>query len=156
MQDKPVYLTREGLAKLEAELRYLREVRRREVAERLRAAKEFSDAEDNAEYEAARDEQAFIEGRILTLQTLLANVRLIDDHQQSHDIVRLGSRVQVQDDDGETEEFIIVGSAEANPRAGKISNESPVGRALLGHRLGETVEVLTPAGVRRLTITAIN
>lgn len=155
MFDKPVFLTREGREKLENELKYLREVRRNEVAERIRAAKEFSDTVDNAEFEEAKNEQAFVEGRILTLEKMLANAQIIEN-DQGHDVVRLGSHVTVVDQDGAKEEYIIVGSAEVNPRQGKISNESPVGRALLGRRIGDRIEVLAPGGVVLLDIVAIN
>ncbi len=156
MQDKTVYLTREGLAKIETELKHLREEVRPEVAERIRASKEFSDADDNGEYEEAKNELAFLEGRILTLEAMLSNASLIDDEQATHDQVRLGSRVTVRDDEGDDVHYIIIGSAEANPREGKISNESPVGRALLGRKIGDAVEVAVPAGVVTYKITAIN
>lgn len=158
MHDKPVFLTEEGRAKLEAELKYLRDVRRPEVAERIRASKEFSDTTDNAEFDEAKNEQAFVEGRILTIERLLANAVLIDEEQAAahHDVVRLGSRVTVVDDEGSPEVYSIVGSTEARPREGRISNESPVGRALLGRKSGEVVEVMTPAGVIRLTVREIS
>ncbi len=156
MHEKPVFLTPEGRAKLEAELKFLREQRRPEVAERIKASKEFSDTTDNAEFDEAKNEQAFVEGRILTLEKMLANAVMIDgEHAATHDIVRLGSTVKVADEEGESEVYTIVGSAEASPRHGKISNESPVGRALLGRRVGDTVEVVVPAGVLRYQIAAI-
>ncbi len=156
MHDRPVFLTPEGRAKLEAELKYLRDVRRPEVAERIKASKEFSDTTDNAEFDEAKNEQAFVEGRILTLEKMLANaVMIADDHAAAHDVVRIGSRVTVVDEEGQPEVYTIVGSAEANPRQGKISNESPVGRALLGRRIGDSVEVVAPAGVLRLSVSAI-
>ncbi|HLG50019.1 MAG TPA: transcription elongation factor GreA [Chloroflexota bacterium] len=156
MHDKPVFLTPEGRAKLEAELKHLREVRRPEVAERIRAAKEFGDTVDNAEYEEAKNEQAFVEGRILTIEKMLSHAVAITADHQDHDSVRLGSCVTVTTEEGETERYTIVGSAEADPRSGKISNESPVGRALLGKRIGDVVEVNIPAGSLRLRISAIN
>jgi len=156
MHDKPVFLTPEGRAKLEAELKHLREVRRPEVAERIRLSKEFSDTVDNAEFEEAKNEQAFVEGRILTLEKMLANAVPINADHQLHDAVRLGSNVTVINDEGEKEEYMIVGSAEVDPGHGRISNESPVGRALLGKRIGDDVEVKIPAGVLRLKISAIN
>jgi transcription elongation factor GreA len=156
MHDKPVFLTPEGRARLEGELKHLRDVRRPEVAERIKAAKEFADTTDNAEFEEAKNEQAFVEGRILTIEKMLANAVLIDSEQAAlHDIVRLGSRVTVVDEEGESEIYSIVGSAEASPRQGRISNESPVGRALLGRRIGDTVEVVVPAGVVKFRVTAI-
>jgi transcription elongation factor GreA len=156
MHDKPVFLTPEGRAKLEAELKHLREVRRPEVAERIRAAKEFGDTDDNAEYEEAKNEQAFVEGRILTVEKLLAHAVAINADHNLHDTVRLGSIVTVINDDGETEQYTIVGSAEVDPQHGKISNESPVGRALLGKRIGDVIEVTIPAGSLRLEVSAIN
>jgi transcription elongation factor GreA len=152
---KTAYLTAEGKAKLEAELNYLRNVRRREVAERIHAAKEFSDTVDNAEFEEAKNEQAFVEGRIMQLEQLLANAVIIDEAAVDHEVVRLGSHVVVRYEDGEEERFSIVGSAEARPAEGRISNESPVGRALLGRRPGDTVEAQAPSGTVRLTIVRI-
>jgi transcription elongation factor GreA len=156
MHDKPVYLTPEGRAKLEAELKHLREVRRPEVADRIRVSKEFSDNTDNADYEEAKNEQAFVEGRILTLEKMLAHAVPITADHASHDIVRLGSDVTVVADDGESELYTIVGSAEVDPTNGKISNESPVGRALLGKHVGEVIEVKIPAGTLKLQISKIN
>jgi transcription elongation factor GreA len=156
MHDKPVFLTPEGRVKLEGELKQLREVRRPEVAERIRLSKEFSDTDDNAEFEEAKNEQAFVEGRILTLEKMLANAVPINADHQLHDAVRLGSNVTVITDEGDKEEYTIVGSAEVDPVHGRISNESPVGRALLGRRIGDDVEVKIPAGVLRLKISAIN
>ncbi|MCL5958029.1 MAG: transcription elongation factor GreA [Chloroflexi bacterium] len=155
MYGKPVFLTLEGRSKLEAELNHLRDIKRAEIAEVIRLAKEFSDTIDNAEFEEAKNEQAFIEGRILTLEQLLANASIIEsDH--NHETVRLGSRVSVLNSDGEREEFTIVGSAEVNPREGKISNESPVGRALLGRKVGENIDVAAPAGVLSFHVVAID
>lgn len=156
MHDKPVFLTPEGRAKLELELKQLREVRRAEVAERIRVSKEFSDTDDNSEFEEAKNEQAFVEGRILTLEKLLAHAVPINTDHQLHDTVRLGSDVTVVDDEGETDRYTIVGSAEVDPREGKISNESPVGRALLGRHIGDVIEIKIPAGTLRLQISAIN
>ncbi len=144
--DKSVYLTREGLTKLEEELKYLRTVRRHEVAERIRRAKEFTNTVDNAEYDDAKNEQAFLEGKIQSLERMLANAVVIDDHAAPSGYVRIGSRVTVVDAEGAEDIYTIVGSAEADPRAGKISNESPIGRALLGKKVGDTVTVLAPGG----------
>jgi len=155
MHDKPVFLTPEGRAKLEAELKQLREVRRPEVAEQIRSSKEFTDTDDNAEFEEAKNEQAFVEGRILTLEKLLANAVIIEANHQVHDAVGLGLTVTVLDEDGEAEKYTIVGSAEVDALNGRISNESPVGRALLGKRVGDVVEVNTPNGALRLTVSAI-
>ncbi len=154
MPDKQVYLTREGYSKLEEELKMLRNVRRPQVAERIRRAKEFTDTVDNAEYDDAKNEQAFVEGRIQDLERMLANAIIIDDHPMT-DVVRLGSKVRVKTAEGDLEEYTIVGSLEADPRRGKISNESPVGRALLGKRVGDEVMVQAPGGAFSLRILEI-
>ncbi len=156
MPDRPVPLTKEGLAKLQEELDYLRNVRRPQVAERIHQSKELASTQNNAEYDDAKNEQAFVEGRILTLERLLQNAVLIDEEEAHHaSRVQLGSDVVVLDENGERRTFTIVGFTEADPKAGKISNESPVGRALLGHRKGDVVEVVVPAGVKKLTILEI-
>jgi transcription elongation factor GreA len=141
---KPSYLSREGLEKLRLELQAMTNVRRAEVAARIHDAKEHGDLSENAEYEDAKNEQAFVEGRIQTLEALIKNATIIDEHH-STDHVQIGSTVSVDSTDG-AEVFTIVGSAEASPRDGKISNESPVGRALLGKKKGEKVLVRVPAG----------
>jgi len=144
VNNKPGYLTREGLAKLRGELDELVNVRRAEVAARIHDAKEHGDLAENAEYEDAKNEQAFVEGKIQALETLIRNAILIDENQPT-DHVQIGSTVVVESSDG-TETYTIVGSAEAAPGDGRISNESPVGRALLGHKKGEKVVVKVPAG----------
>jgi transcription elongation factor GreA len=154
MVSKPVPLTREGLAKLERELDYLRTVRRQEVADRIHQAKELASTQNNAEYDDAKNEQAFVEGRILTLEKMVQNAVIIEERHSSR--VELGSKVSVVTAGGKEEHYTIVGSAEASPRDGRISNESPVGRALLEKSVGEEVQVQVPAGVLRLTITAID
>jgi transcription elongation factor GreA len=141
---KPSYLSREGLERLRLELEAMTNVRRAEVAARIHDAKEHGDLSENAEYEDAKNEQAFVEGRIQTLEALIKNATIIDEHH-STEHVQIGSTVSVDSSDG-AEVFTIVGSAEASPREGKISNESPVGRALLGKRKGEKVLVRVPAG----------
>ncbi len=156
MPDKSVPLTREGMAKLEEELEFLRTVRRPEVADRIHQAKELASTQNNAEYEDAKNEQAFVEGRILTLERLLQNAVIIDEEEAHHaSRVQIGSDVVILDENGEKKTFTIVGSAEADPKSGKISNESPVGRALLGHRKGDVVEVAVPAGVKKITIVQL-
>jgi len=154
MPNKPVFLTQEGLNKLTAELEHLRVVRRPQVAARIHQAKEFSDTVDNAEYDDAKNEQAFVEGRILTLEKMIQNAVIIEEHRSTR--VELGSKVTVATANGKEEHYTIVGSAEASPRDGRISNESPVGRALMGKSVGEEVQAQAPAGVLRLTITAID
>jgi len=140
---KPTYLSREGEAALRAELGELVNVRRSEVAARIHDAKEHGDLSENAEYEEAKNEQAFVEGRIQTLEAMLKSAVIIENSGTEH--VALGSTVMVESIDGE-ETFSIVGSAEARPADAKISNESPVGRALLGRKAGESVVVKLPNG----------
>jgi transcription elongation factor GreA len=144
VNNRPSYLSREGLEKLRAELEEITNVRRAEVAARIHDAKEHGDLSENAEYEDAKNEQAFVEGRIQTLEALIKNATIIDEHH-STDHVQIGSTVSVESPDGQ-EHFTIVGSAEAKPAEGRISNESPVGRALLGKKKGEKVVVRVPAG----------
>ncbi|GAB4480173.1 MAG: transcription elongation factor GreA [Anaerolineales bacterium] len=140
------YLTREGYDKLQEELEYLRTVKRREVAERLHEAMEGGELIEDAEYEAAKNEQAFVEGRIHELETILANARIIDPSLSRSEIVQVGAKVTIQEGSNEPETYIIVGPAEANPREGRISNESPLGRALIDHRIGDEVRVDAPDG----------
>jgi transcription elongation factor GreA len=154
MANQPIYLTEEGLVKLEEELEYLRTVKRKEVAQRLHEAMEDGELIENAEYEAAKNEQAFVEGRILELERILAQARIIKPDGKK-DKVRIGSTVVVQEDGKKPEIFKIVGAAEADPQEGLISNESPVGRALLDHKVGDVVEVEVPAGKVRLKIIKI-
>jgi len=156
MSEKAVYLTADGKQRFTAELRELQTVRRPEVEERIRRAKEFSDTTDNAEYDGAKMEQAFVEGRILELDRLLASAQLIEDAPPQPDYVRLGTHVTVSESDGTTETYYLVGSSEADPRKRLISNESPIGRALIGKRVGDEVTVVAPAGAFALTITAIS
>lgn len=156
MTDKPTYLTREGRAKLEAELELLTTVERKGVAERIAAAKELGDISESGEYEDAKKSQAILEGRIRELKSLLSRAETIDDEQISNGEVRVGSQVTVRfDEDGEEETWMIVGSAEANPRQGRISNESPIGSAILGKRSRQKVTVQTPSGVMKLTIVKV-
>ena len=144
MNSKPTYLSKDGLDKLRSELDEMLSVKRVEVAQRIHDAKEHGDLSENAEYEDAKNEQAFVEGRIQTIQALIKNATIIDENH-STDHVQIGSTVTVESPDGE-EAFTIVGSTEARPREGRISNESPVGRALLGKKKGEKVLVRVPAG----------
>jgi len=153
MPGKKVFLTPEGRERLEKELEYLRTVRRREVAERIHIAKEGGDLMENAGYDEAKNEQAFLEGRILTLESILKHAVIIE--KGPTDRVGLGSRVTVVEEGGEPETYHIVGSAEADPANGRISNESPLGKALIGHRVGEEVEVQTPGGLLHFRILNI-
>lgn len=156
MASKEVILTRGGLEKLEKELEYLKSIKRREVAARIKNAISFGDISENSEYEDAKNEQAFIEGRIITLEKMLRNVRLIETAEGS-DSVSLGSTVVLKDLEF-NEDFIytIVGSTEANPAENKISNESPVGKAILGRKINDIVEVSVPAGVLKYQIIKIS
>ncbi len=156
MNDKEIILTEEGLAKLQEELDELKSVHRKEVNDRIRQAKEYGDLSENAEYEDAKQEQAFIEGRILKLEGMIRNSRILDESEYATDEVHIGATVKVKDlKNNENYEFHIVGSAEADPSAKRISNESPLGRALIGHKKGETVDVSTPRGVVKYKIDGI-
>ncbi|HLB64157.1 MAG TPA: transcription elongation factor GreA [Anaerolineales bacterium] len=154
MAQTAVYVTAEGLKKLEEELELLRTVKRQEVAQRLHEAMEDGELIENAEYEAAKNEQAFVEGRILELEHMLAVAKVIEQGGPS-DVVRIGSTVVVQEDGLKPEEYKIVGAAEANPKEGLISNESPLGKSLLDHRAGEEVEVKAPAGTLRFRVVKV-
>lgn len=152
--NQPVYLTAEGFARLKAELEELKGPRRQELAARLRSAIQMGDLSENADYHKAKEDQAFLEGRIQELEYLLRNAVLIDENGP-RDVVTLGARVTIQEDDLPPETYHLVGATEADPRNGKISNESPIGRALLDHKVGDVVEVQTPGGVVRLKILKI-
>jgi transcription elongation factor GreA len=148
MSDKEVLLTPDGLKKLEEELENLKSVKRREVAERIKIAIGYGDISENSEYEDAKNEQAFIEGRIITLEKMLRNARIINNDEIDVDMVGIGSTVLVEDlEFNEKMEYTIVGTAESDPMQNKISNESPVGKAILGKKKGAVVEVNTPAGI---------
>ena len=154
MNNKPAYLSKEGLEQIRQELDQLVNVRRSEIAARIHEAKEHGDITENAEYEDAKNEQAFVEGRIQALSALVKNaVVIVENHSSTH--VQIGSTVTIQSKDGK-ESFTIVGSAEAAPADGRISNESPVGRALLGRKKGEEVTVSVPAGDSTYKILSIH
>lgn len=156
MVEKQELLTQEGYNKLEEELEYLKAVKRKEVAERLKVAISFGDLSENAEYDEAKNEQAKLEEQILKLDEKLRKAVIIDESQIDLNIVTVGSIVKVFDFDFDEEvEYVIVGSAEADSFEGKISNESPVGKALLGARVGETVEVQVPDGVSKFKVLEI-
>ena len=142
---KEIALTPEGQAKLEDELRHLETVRRREVGERIKEAKEFGDISENSEYDDAKNEQAWVESRIIEITQILARATIIDAPKKS-DKVTLGSKVELESAAGVKHVYQVVGSAEADPAADKISNESPVGSAIIGHKKGDSVSVTTPSG----------
>jgi transcription elongation factor GreA len=156
LNEKEIILTPEGLTKLQQELDELKTVHRREVNDRIRQAKEYGDLSENAEYEDAKQEQAFIEGRILRIESMIRNARIIDESEFTSGEVHLGAIVKVKDiKNDETYEFTIVGSAEADPPKQRISNESPLGGALMGHKKGETLDVTTPRGIVKYRIEQI-
>jgi len=153
---RDVILTREGFTKLRKEIEELSTTGRRQVAERIKIAREFGDIAENAEYDAAKNEQAMLEARIAKLEERLASARVIEKREISKDVVSVGSTVRLRDVDAkQTVEYRIVGSAEANPAELKLSNESPVGRAIIGHKKGETIEVTTPRGSLKYKILEI-
>jgi transcription elongation factor GreA len=153
---KDVLLTPEGLEKLKDELQALRTEKRREVAERIAHAREFGDISENSEYDDAKNEQAMVEQKIAQLEERLNRARVIDKKDVPKGVVAVGTRVRLRDLDAkQTVEYVIVGSAEANPREQKLSNESPVGRAIIGKKKGETVEVAAPRGSLKYKIMEI-
>jgi transcription elongation factor GreA len=153
---KEVILTAEGYEKLKQEIQFLQNDKRREVADRIRVAREFGDIAENAEYDDAKNEQALLEARIAKLEEQLSAARVIEKRDITSDVVSIGSRVRLKDmDDNKTVEYHIVGSAEANPAEQKLSNESPVGKAILGRKKGEIVEVAAPRGSLKYKILDI-
>ncbi len=157
MNENEVLVTKEGLQKLIDELDELKTVHRKEVNDRIRQAKEFGDISENAEYEDAKQEQAFVEGRVLKLEGMIRNARLIDASDMASDEVHIGATVRVKEVKGGVfHEFTIVGSAEADPRNHRLSNESPVGKALIGRKPKDLVDVTTPRGVTQYQIESIN
>ncbi len=156
MVSKEVILTHSGLEKLEKELEHLKSVKRKEVASRIKVAIDFGDISENSEYEDAKNEQAFIEGRIITLEKMLRNATLIDEGEINTEVASVGSTVTLRDlEYNEDIDYTIVGTAEANPGDNKISNESPVGKAILGQPVGSIVEVSVPAGIIKYQIMSI-
>jgi transcription elongation factor GreA len=154
---KDVILTPQGLEKLKDEIEYLSTTKRREVAERIKEAREFGDISENSEYDDAKNEQAMLESRIASLEDKLRSASVIDASELSADVVRVGTVVHVRDaGSGKELAYTIVGSTEANPSQNRLSNESPVGKGLLGRRKGDTVKVALPSGKQReLTVTNI-
>jgi transcription elongation factor GreA len=155
MGQKKILITREGLTKLQSELDHLLSIRRQEIADKIKRAREMGGTENNAEYEDAKNEQAFVEGRILMLENTVRNATVIESPALPG-VVEMGDKVLIQNQDGKIEQFTIVGSAEASPVEGKISNESPVGKALLGKKIGDEVEVKTPAGLLKLLVMDVS
>jgi len=151
------FLTKEGFQKLQEELDHLRTAKRQEVAERLHEAMEGGELIENAEYEAAKNEQAFVEGRIQELDLLLATAHIIEENGKAkkNDAIQVGTKVTIKEGNFEAETFTIVGAAEANPREGKISNESPIGKSILSHKVGDTVKVETPGGTYNVKIIKV-
>jgi transcription elongation factor GreA len=154
MDDRPVLLTKDGLRQLEEELDQLVQVRRAEVAERIRQARDFGDIAENAEYTDAKNEQSMLEGRIQALETMVRNAVVIEDEPREAGVVAVGASVTVSTEDGD-ETYAIVGAAEADPLRGRISNESPLGRALLGRRAGDEVEWTSPSGTSKVKILSV-
>jgi len=149
------YLTAEGAEKLRAELARLKGPGREEMAKRLRSAIQMGDLSENADYHKAKEDQAFMEGRILELEYLLKNAIIVESQGGQRNVVEVGVTVTVQEEDLDPEIFMLVGAKEADPRNGKISNESPIGRALLGHQVGERITAQTPGGEISLKILKI-
>ncbi|MGG3450920.1 MULTISPECIES: transcription elongation factor GreA [Bacillaceae] len=157
MSNEKVYMmTLEGKEKLEQELEHLKSVKRKEVVERIKIARSFGDLSENSEYDSAKEEQAFVEGRIGTIETMIRNAKIIEENSVNSDEVSLGKTVTfIELPDGEEESYTIVGSAEADPFEGKISNDSPIAKSLIGRRVGDKVIVQTPAGEMNVKIVSI-
>ena len=154
---KQILLTDEGLKKLEDELEELKTVKRKEIAEKIKVALSFGDLSENSEYDEAKNEQAVVEARIAQVEAMLKNVKVLDDEDITTEVINVGSKVKVKDlEFGDTMEYYIVGSTESNPAQGRISDESPVGTALLGKKIGEVAEVNAPDGVFSLEILEIS
>ncbi|GAP17181.1 transcription elongation factor GreA [Levilinea saccharolytica] len=149
------FLTQEGFQKLQEELEFLRTIKRQEIAERLHEAMEGGELIENAEYEAAKNEQAFVEGRIKELELILATARVISLDAPASETAQVGDTVTIQEGDGEPEDYTIVGAAEADPAIGRVSNESPLGKALLNRKVGDIVQVDAPAGAFTVRILKI-
>ena len=154
---KQVLLTDEGLRKLEAELDELKTVKRKEIADKIEVARSFGDLSENSEYDEAKNDQAIVEARIAELEAMLRNVKVLDEDELSTEMIHVGSKVKLYDREFEEEvEYQIVGSTEADPSKGRISDECPVGKGLLGHRVGESVEIEVPDGVVTFDVLEIS
>lgn len=157
MSDKKIILTDEGLKKLEEELEYLKTIKRKEVAGKIKVALSFGDLSENSEYDEAKNEQAIVESRIAYLENMLKNVTVLDEDELTTEYVNIGCKIVVKDIEfDEICNYQIVGSTEANPIEGRISDESPVGKALLGHKIGDIVDVETPGGVISFEVLEIS
>ncbi|WP_110111429.1 transcription elongation factor GreA [Bacillus sp. CGMCC 1.16541] len=155
-QEKVFPMTEEGKLKLEQELEYLKAVKRKEVVERIKIARSFGDLSENSEYDSAKEEQAFVEGRITTLENMIRNAKIIEEDSSDSSVVSLGKSVTfVEMPDGEEETYTIVGSAEADPFEGKISNDSPIAKSLIGKQIGDEVSVQTPGGEMQVKIVSV-
>ncbi|MGG3585053.1 transcription elongation factor GreA [Priestia megaterium] len=155
-QEKVFPMTEEGKLKLEQELEYLKTVKRKEVVERIKIARSFGDLSENSEYDSAKDEQAFVEGRITTLENMIRNAKIIEEDVENSSIVSLGKSVTfVELPDGDEETYTIVGSAEADPFEGEISNDSPIAKSLMGKQIGDQVTVQTPGGDMSVKIVSV-
>lgn len=155
-EEKEFYMTLEGKEKLENELEYLKTEKRKEVVERIKIARDFGDLSENSEYDAAKDEQAFVESRIQQLENMIRNAVIIEENDTDSSVISIGKQVTfIELPDGEEETYTIVGSAESDPFEGKISNESPMAKSLMGHGVGEEVKVKTPGGEMKVKIISI-
>lgn len=151
-----VLLTKDGYKKYEEELEYLKTVRRQEIAEQIKIARGFGDLSENADYDEAKNEQAQVEARIVLLENMLENAEIIEESNIKKDVAGAGSKIVLKDSDNNKFEYTIVGSAEADPLKGKISNESPVGKACIGAKVGDTIQVDAPGGMIEYTLDSIN
>lgn len=156
-QEKVFPMTQEGKEKLEQELEHLKSVKRKEVVERIKIARSFGDLSENSEYDSAKEEQAFVEGRITTLENMIRNAKIIEEDVENSTTVSLGKSVTfIELPDGEEETYTIVGSAEADPFEGKISNDSPIAKSLMGKQIGDEVVVQTPGGEMNVRIVSVS
>lgn len=155
-EEKKHYMTAEGKKNLEEELEQLKTEKRQEVVERIKVARSFGDLSENSEYDAAKDEQAFVEARIVQVEEMIRHAAIIQEDQENPDIVSIGKTIVFQElPDGDKEEYQIVGSAESDPFSGKISNDSPMAKGLIGHSIGEEVTVATPGGEMNVKIVTV-
>jgi transcription elongation factor GreA len=154
MNEQNTFLTEAGLIKLKGELDQLKNTKRREISERIQEAKELGDLSENAEYVEAKNDQAFVEGRILEIESILKNATIIKQKSRSKDHVEIGSKIKIEDGQN-TKEYYIVGSNEADPAVGKISNESPLGQAFIGKKIGDIVEINVPQGIKKFKIITV-